>query len=155
MTREEQIAFKHSLKQYCEEQLTQRIQAIQEKIEQAQQSANSEEKSSAGDKYETSRAMNHLEKDMHSRQLAQNTQEMAALHAVNTSNIYAAPASGAYIQCKDFSFFIAIGLGKRAINGQTIFFLSADAPITRQLLQKKAGDTFLFNNAHVQIEGIF
>jgi hypothetical protein len=39
-------------------------------MESAQQSANSEEKSSAGDKYETSRAMGHLEKDMHARQLA-------------------------------------------------------------------------------------
>ena len=44
--------------------IKQRIAAATLAIENAQSAANAEEKSSAGDKYETSRAMSHLEKDM-------------------------------------------------------------------------------------------
>ena len=40
-----------------------RIRVAQEAIQQAQQAANMEEKSTAGDKYETGRAMAHLEKE--------------------------------------------------------------------------------------------
>lgn len=155
MTSEEKSAFKTSLKAYCEEQLTQRMNTIREKIEHAQQSANQEEKSSAGDKYETSRAMNHLEKDMHSRQLAENTKELALLHAVNARYLYTQVTSGAFVQCGDTAFFIAAGLGKKMIDGQTIFFLSPEAPIAKALLNKKEGDSFLFNKITLQIQELF
>ncbi len=69
-------------------------------MEDAQQAANGEEKSSAGDKYETSRAMGHLQKDMHARQLAEQAKELAALHAVNVDLLYDTMATGAVIECE-------------------------------------------------------
>lgn len=155
MTQEEKTAFKQSLKKYGEELLKQRIATIKDKMDSAQQSANSEEKSSAGDKYETSRAMNHLEKDMHGRQLAENLKELSLLHEINTNTLYSLPVPGAVVQCTGMYFFIAAGLGKQVIENTTVIFLSPHAPLAAQLRQKKVGEEWIFNKQALLIEAIY
>ena len=54
---------------HCTALLVQRITVSETAMKNAQESANSEDKSSAGDKYETSRAMGHLDRDMNAKQL--------------------------------------------------------------------------------------
>ena len=83
-----QTGFKNKLRQFAQDFIQQQITLARTMIGNAREAANSEEKSSAGDKYETSRAMSHLEKDMHSRQLAEIIRELATLHAINVNNIY-------------------------------------------------------------------
>ena len=95
MTETEKIVFKNKLKHFCTSIIEQRVEAAKRAIASAQQSANSEQKSSVGDKYETARAMAHLEKDMNARQLAENLKELAILHSVNTDKIYMAAEAGA------------------------------------------------------------
>lgn len=155
MTQDEQTAFKQRLKKYGEEVLKQRIATIKEKMDSAQQSANSEEKSSAGDKYETSRAMSHLEKDMHGRQLAENLKELSMLYEINTSPLYTKAVTGAVVQCPGIYFFIATGLGKQVVDGQQVIFLSPHAPLAAQLLQKQPGEEWVFNKQALRIETIF
>jgi len=151
----EKIAIKNKLKQAGLALIEQRIAASRLAADQAQQAANQEEKSSAGDKYETARAMGHLQKDMHAGQLVAHLKDLASLRAVNTDIVYSSPGSGAFIQCHTFSFFIAAGLGKQLIDAQTIFFISPYAPLARLLAQKKTGDSFSFNGANVIIEAIY
>jgi hypothetical protein len=126
-----------------------------ESIDQSQQAANQEEKSSAGDKYETGRAMGHLQKDMYSRQLAESIKELAALHAVNTDTLYLTAGAGAFVRGDGIAFFIAAGLGRQQAEGQTIFFLSPQAPLAKTLQNKKPGDTLTFNGSLVTILEIF
>ena len=56
---------------YVKNYLDQRMQTSLDAMNAAQESANGESKSSAGDKYETSRAMGHLDRDMHARMYQQ------------------------------------------------------------------------------------
>lgn len=136
---EERLAHKHLLKQYCEQIILQRIAIAQQAMNNAQAAANQEEKSSAGDKYETSRAMSHMEKDMHARQLLAHQQELSALRAIDISIICQIPAPGAFIQCTTAGFFIAAGLGKQVVNGEEVIFLSPLSPLAQQLMRKKVG----------------
>jgi len=154
-TSPEKIQFKNRLKQWALAIIEQRIATAKQAADHAQQAANQEEKSSAGDKYETGRAMGHLQKDMHAGQLAAHLKDLAALKGVNTDTLYATPVGGAFINCTGCSFFIAAGLGKQVVEGQTIFFISPYAPLARTLEQKKTGDSFLFNNLTVLIADIF
>src|SRR6185437_13229113 len=110
MNEQQKIDFKKALMKRCIEILEQRIDASNNSMQNAQAAANEEEKSSAGDKYETGRAMNHLEKDMHARQLAANKNDMANLMSVNCEKIYNAVAPGCFVKCTGTSFFIAAGL---------------------------------------------
>jgi len=123
MTDAEKIALKNTLKRYALALIEQRIATAREAIDQAQQAANQEEKSSAGDKYETGRAMGHLQKDMYARQLSENRKELAILHAVNTDILYPSPVAGALIECPEILFFIAAGLGRQITDGQAVIFL--------------------------------
>ena len=155
MTSQEMIAFKSTLKQAGLAVINKRIELTRQMIANAQEAANNEEKSSAGDKYETGRAMGHLEKDMHSRQQEENKSELDRLQKVNAEKIYTSAQAGAYIRCKGSSFFIAAGLGKQTINEETIFFLSPLSPLARLLQGKKEGDTFLFNKEERTILSLF
>lgn len=155
MTHQKMIAFKTGLKRTGELLIAERIAMAKSAIANAQEAANSEGKSSAGDKYETGRAMGHLEKDMYSRQLAENIKELDKLQKVNTDTIYTTAQTGAFVKCQDHSFFIAAGLGKQQIDDQTIFFLSPYAPLATLLLHKKAGDSFLFNKKDTVILEIY
>ena len=145
MTTAEQIAFKHQLKQFCPSAIEKRITVAQDAMQSSQESANNEEKSSAGDKYETARAMGHLQKDMHARQIAEYTKELAALYNVNTGSIYETIQPGSFFETATGAFFIAAGLGKQIMDGRTILFLSASAPLALALKHKKTGDDFIFN----------
>ena len=151
----EKIAFKNRLKRWALDLIGQRMAAAREAVDQAQESANSEEKSSAGDKYETGRAMGHLQKDMHSRQLAECVKELAMLHTVNTDLLYPAATAGAFLRTDSTAFFIAAGLGKQHLDGQVVLFLSPLAPLAKVLQNKKAGDVFIFSGLATTILEVF
>ncbi len=149
------IDYKKRLQEYCEAVIQQRVNASLLSMQNAQAAANSEEKSSAGDKYETSRAMNHLEKDMHARQLAANQHELAALRGVDCNTLHISVTTGSLVVCKDFTFFIAAGLGKILFEGETIYVIAPTAPVATALLHKAAGDSLSFNNKIIFISGVF
>jgi hypothetical protein len=155
VTEIEKIAFKNRLKQAAQQLIEQRIAVTKTLINNAQEAANSEEKSSVGDKYETARAMSQLEKEMHSKQLAQQIRELALLHEVKTDVIYATVTMGACIECAGLTFFNAAGLGKQTIDGKLIIFLSPQAPLAKLLQNKKAGESFIFSGKETVIESVY
>ena len=152
----EKISFKIRLKQGALDLIGQRITASRLAIDQAQQAANQEEKSSAGDKYETGRAMGHLQKDMHARQLAENMKELSTLHAIPAETLYTTAMPGAVVQAGELTFFISAGLGKQVLEGgRSIIYLSPQAPLARLLQDKRAGDYFTFNGSPTLITDLF
>jgi len=155
MTRNEKIAFKDSLKQFCITFIQQRIQTTQALINNAQQAANSEEKSSAGDKYETARAMGHIEKDMHTSQLMQHVKELAGLQQVDVHKIYSVATAGAFIQCSSMALFVAAGAGRQLFNGKAVLFLSPGAPLAKLINGKKTGEKFALNGTNIIIDDVF
>ena len=120
----------------------------------AQDASNEETRSSAGDKYETSRAMGHLEKDMYARQLAETSKEMASLMSVDCSLIYTAIAPGCLVRCESISYFILAGIGKIDFNGELIYVISPNAPVAKSLLGKQKDDIVSINNSMHQIKEV-
>jgi len=155
MTDTEKIAFKNRLRRWALDHIGQRINTARAAIDQAQEAANSEEKSSAGDKYETGRAMSHLQQEMHSRQLTEYLKELATLHSVNIEQLYSAGRPGAFLRGEGLGFFIAAGLGKHNIDGETIFFLSPHAPLARLLQNKLAGERITSGTINTTIKEVF
>lgn len=152
---EQKLSYKKKLHQHCITIIQKRINAAKQSMQNAQAAANNEEKSSAGDKYETSRAMSHLEKDMHARQLAANQNEIAVLLAVACNKIHTSVTTGSIVDCNGLTFFIAAGLGKISFNGGTIYVLSPNASVAKSLLHKVAGNKITFNNKEIIIKNVF
>jgi hypothetical protein len=151
----EKISWKQALKDACIEILHERIGHIEQAMLEARESANSEEKSSAGDKYETSRAMGHLAQEMQSKQLEDAKQELDSINRLNTTGINTFVSIGAVVICGDFIFYISLGLGSTEIYGHKVTLLSPKAPIATLLYQKKKGDAFVFNGKTIEILDVF
>lgn len=142
---------KTELKEHCVSIIQDRIAGLITAMTDAQAAANEETKSSAGDKYETSRAMNQLEKDMQARQLAENKKELAAMMEVDITGDHNVTRAGSLISCNEMDFFLLGGLGKMVVDGVTVFVISPNAPLAQSLMGKKKGDDFVFNRQTMEI----
>ena len=123
-------------------------------MKEAQEAANEETKSSSGDKYETTRAMNQLDKDMFARQLLENTRELAAIMETDCEKASFIVGPGSYVQCSSGNYFLIAGLGKISVDGESIYVISPNAPLAKSMQGKRKGDFFLFNNNTVMIESV-
>lgn len=155
MNQQEKINFKKSLQIKCIEVVEERITLSYNLIENAQSAANAEEKSSAGDKYETGRAMNHLEKEMYTKQWLANKKDMATILSIACTQIHSVLKAGSVVRSAEFCFFILAGLGKVNMDGEIIFCLSPFAPFAQILMNKKIGDVVIFNKREIIILDIF
>lgn len=142
---------KNILKEQCIAVVQARIDVLLASIASAQEAANEETKSSVGDKYETARAMNQLEKDMLSRQLAENQRELAAMVAIDCSGTHSVARPGSLVRCAGTSFFILGGLGKVKVGDEVIMVISPLAPLARTFMGKASGDLIRFNGKETEI----
>ena len=136
---------KSLLKEKCISIIQERMNGLQSAMKDAQEAANNETKSSSGDKYETTRAMNQLEKDMYARQLLENSKELAAVMETDCSQASFTVVPGSYIQTSSSNFFIIAGLGKISFDDEIIYIISPNAPLAKSMLGKKMGESFTFN----------
>ena len=83
ISEKDKIAFKNLVKTECIKLINQRIANAKSAVSQAQDAANSSDKSTAGDKYETSRAMGQIDSDMNSKQLLEAEQELSFLEKID------------------------------------------------------------------------
>jgi len=155
LSSEQKLRWKKQLKTACIDILQQRIETAEEAMMQAQDAANNEEKSSVGDKYETSRAMGHLDSEMNAKQLEEANRELAILNSLSVNNLHTTVTNGTVVICNDYIFFIALGLGTTVIDGRSIILLSPQAPVATLLNGKKASDSFFFNTKGVEIVDVF
>lgn len=148
--------FKQLVFQHCISTLKQRIADMEKDLADIQESANSEEKSSAGDKYETGRAMSHISRDMNAKQLFMLKKNYEELLAVNIHSNEPNIHKGSIVKLSNQQLiFIASSLGSIIVNHIKLVVVSVDAPISKLLIGRKNGDTFTLNNQKIKIEIVF
>jgi len=128
-----------------------RIHVAQEAMQQAQQAANTEEKSSAGDKYETGRAMAHLEKEKAAAQLFEASKLREVLHKINPEVVTAKAALGSVIITDRGNYYLAISAGKLQVEGTEFIALSVASPLGAQFINRSAGDKVTFQGKTLSI----
>jgi len=132
-----------------------RLDAARAGMAAAQESSNSETKSSAGDKYETGRAMAQQERDRHAAQLHEAQQLLAAMQKINPELACDTVRLGARVATSLGLFYVSIGAGQlRTADGQEFLAVSAGAPIMAALGGKRAGEEVVFNGKRVRVEAV-
>lgn len=124
--------------------LGERMQVAWDAMEAAQESANDQGKSSMGDKYETSRSMGQLDRNMHARQYEQARQERLILEKINENEAPARSAVGSLLETTAGWFFIAVSLGAVKLENETVLAVSSSSPVGASLIGKEAGSYFEF-----------
>lgn len=155
MSPEEKLQFKFHLKAFAEKILQDRLDVASAAMQSAQESANSEGKSSAGDKYETARAMGQLDRDMNARQMEEARKELSFLHSIEIDKLHPKVKTGSFVRTSKGDFFIGTGLGILDVDGQKIGFLSPASPMASALAKYKKGERVKFNNTGIDILEVF
>lgn len=142
---------KNTLIDLCDDILQTKIDTLEKLMNEAQDSANNETKSSAGDKYETSRAMMQNERDQHARQLAQAMQIQGMLAQIDATSNHPKVTFGSLVKTKLANYFIAIAAGRLEVEGQKYYVISPQAPLAVSMLQKSTGEFIEFNGNKIEI----
>ncbi|MBD2753658.1 3-oxoacyl-ACP synthase [Spirosoma validum] len=142
---------KAALFERCQTYVQQRIDTARQAMEAAQEAANSESKSSAGDKYETGRAMAQLERDRNAQLLAEALKLSQDLGRLNIDKSYDTVQPGSLVTTNRGSFFISISAGKLTVNGTDYFAISPASPIATALSGRKTGEVATFNKLAYQL----
>lgn len=142
---------KQVLFERCQQYVAQRIETAKTAMEAAQAAANEESKSSAGDKYETGRAMAQIERDRHAQQLAEALKLQQELARIDVGKTHSTAQPGSLVITSQGNFFIAISAGKITLDQTDYFAVSAASPIGARLNHAKPNDEVVFNGKPMQI----
>lgn len=146
---------KHKLYNACKQYVAKRLEANESAIALLQQDANEETKSSAGDKYETSRAMMHLEIEKHTTQLAELHKLNYVLDMIYPDKVNNVAEAGSVVITSRGNFYISISAGQLSIDGTVYIAVSPGSPIGNKLLGLKEGERFVFNIQEFVIKAIY
>jgi transcription elongation GreA/GreB family factor len=151
----DQIAIKQSLIEQCEEFVQQKIDVAEKLMNEAQDSANNETKSSAGDKFETGRAMMHAERDKNAQQLSEAMKVKMQLDRLKRAESSEKISFGSVVMTSFGNYFVSISAGRIIVDDEKYFAISPQAPLAKSFLQKEVGDVVDFNDQKIKILEVF
>jgi uncharacterized protein involved in outer membrane biogenesis len=125
--------------------LNTRIENLESQILSVQNSANEETKSSAGDKYETGRAMAQNEIFRLKEQLEQFLNMKNELKNMDLDSTFETAQLGSLVETDKGSYLMSVGLGQIKTDFGNIMCISKEAPIFKNLLHLKKGEKLVFN----------
>ena len=145
---------KEALHALCAAYIKGRMQEAEQAIAEAQQAANNDTKSSAGDKYETGREMAQQETNRNLAQLNEANKLMVALNQVGVKNTSSTADTGSLVTTNKGDFYIAVSAGSLSLDGKSYFAVSPFSPIGLKLKGKRAGEEFHLNGKTYLISSV-
>jgi hypothetical protein len=149
------ITLKQQLLEACQQAQAKRVEYARNAMEDAQQAANQEEKSTAGDKYDTSRAMSQNVRDMNAKQLQEALKEIALLQHIKPEILVTQARLGSVVKTSIGNYFIAISGGPYVLGKEKYFSISPASPIGELLMNKQKGESFMFRDKTIMITDVF
>jgi transcription elongation GreA/GreB family factor len=135
---------KQQLLQTCIDHVKSRIDTANAAISEARGAANSETKSSAGDKYETGRAMMQQEIEKNATQAGEAQKLLQVLKSIDPSKTPGTVQLGSMVKTSLGHYYFAASLGKVSLDGKDYFVISPGSPLGQAFFGKKKGDKVTF-----------
>lgn len=145
---------KQNIYNHCITILDTKVKEASDLMAAASESANSELKSSAGDKFETGREMAIQELNKAGTQREQAIAMKSSLSKINIFQKISKGQIGSLIYTNNGIFFIAISLGNISLEGQNYFVISGNSPIASKFIGAEVGQTIEFNGNNYTITTI-
>lgn len=145
---------KKKLLNLCLKQIEGRLNEITFAMQQAQEAIESETKSSAGDKYETSREMIQQDLNRYHMQLSKAKKDWILLQKIETGAKEIIEI-GAIVVTDKTTYFIAVSLGKQQVGEVSFIVVSPSSPIGRLMIGSKVGDYLSFNGTEQIITAVY
>lgn len=145
-------SMKISLHKECVQLAKEKVQKAREILKEFQDAANEETKNTAGDKYETARAMLHLEQEKASHQMEEAIKLKDSLDLINPELFSNEIKFGSLIKTNLGYFYIAASIGKVKLDMLELFVISSVSPLGALFIGKKKGDYVELNGRKYLIE---
>jgi hypothetical protein len=145
---------RESFIRYLENTVSEKIQLLQNEIEQLRLDISVDSKSTAGDKHETSRAMTQLEMEKLGNQFLEYQKQLKWIKQLGSiaHNSSDTVGIGSLIQLTNGWYFLGLGIGKIIFENKTVFCISLRSPLGKQLFNKKIGQEINLPNLNLTIE---
>lgn len=141
---------KQKLYEACLIYVQQTINAAESGIKEAQQAAQDDTKSSAGDKYETGREMMQQETNRNLAQLHAANKLKVAMDRIPVSETNIID-NGSIVITNAGNFYLAISAGSFNVDGNTYTAISLASPIGQKMKGLSRGDIFEVNGRRYTI----
>lgn len=138
----------------CTAHLQTKINSSREHLQALQDASSSETKSSAGDKFETSREMMHQEITKAELHLSQLSKQAAQLNSMSSSLESNVIDRGSFVVSNKGSFYISTALGKVKTEDGFFYAISTDSPMAEALQGKSVGDSTVVNGNKVIVKEV-
>lgn len=145
---------KEKLYHLCLNFIEQRINTAETALEQSREASNDDTKSSAGDKFETTREMMQQDISRNKRLLMDAQQNLQLLNSLKDTPSNDKVRNGNLVYTSEGIFYVSISAGQLKLEGENIFAISAASPIGNLLIGKEKGASFDFNGKHYVIKEI-
>lgn len=146
---------KIQLHKECLSRIEKSIQSAQKALDAAIKAGNEETKSSAGDKYETGRAMMQMEQDKNREVLIKAVLLKTKLSQIDPLKSCSQVETGALLLTNNGNYYISSSIGKILLDGTTYYAISPEAPFAKALWLKKVQEQVTFNNRQFTIHSIY
>ena len=144
-------SIKRQLFDFCKDFADKRVSRIRKEMADFKESLNDETKSSAGDQYETGRAMLQLELEKSGVQLAEAEKMTKVLDLVNIKTQANYVGLGNLVKTTKANYFLAISAGEFKGDGIAVYCISSETPIGKLLFTKQVNDVVKFNASEIKI----
>ncbi len=138
----------------CIQQQQQKLKELQNAIDKVQESIVGEDNSTAGNKFETARAMGQEELDRLNQTMNHAIRDMNILNQIDSEKPCDSAQLGALIETTRKKMYMSVGLGKITLDKETVFAISASSPIGQQLMGLEAGEMVSFAGKRETIKSI-
>ena len=128
----------------CIDKLQSQIDELNSAISKVHESVIGEENSTAGNKFETARAMGQEELERLNIQLATQVKDMNTLLQISATKPCDSAQLGAFIETDKKKLYICVALGKIELDKEVVFAISLGSPIGQSILGKEKGDSIVF-----------
>ena len=138
----------------CADYVEERVSRLQSSIKDLEHDLGNETKSSAGDKYETSREMMNTEINKLQNQLLSFKKLKEVLAVIENRKASTTIQLGSIVKTDAANYFISIPVGEIKVEEEKFYAIGLNSPIGKLLLGKQEGEQFTFQQKEFSIKKI-
>lgn len=142
---------KKKLHAHCDNYIREKLKVLEKRKKELKLALESEDKSSAGDKHETGRAMIQIEREKLGKQISLNEQVFKKLISFEKNINTDVVCLGSIVITDNLNYYLSIPAGFLKIESKMYYFVSPISPIGMLLLGKKIKDQIYFNKKTIKI----
>lgn len=146
---------KAKIHQACLQQIEERIQNLEIRLQTINDSKASETKSSMGDKFETGRAMLQIDEEKILTQLHFNRSLKGQLEQIRLDQKSDQIRSGSLVKTDKGLYFVGIGLGKIKVEETLCYCVSLQSPVGITLIGQKPGAKITTDRFKIHILDVY